>query len=134
MPVCIHCESETDETVLGEPVCESCRREEYFTCDRCNDITSNEDRQSVSGSSKNTQKSEIVIENIAIITHDYVITQQRTSHNGGLDFEVTAEWKHNRDEYRMQMANEWVSCPTQRIPFIEKIPEGCGKIEFSGTE
>lgn len=50
MPVCIHCEAETDQTVLGEPVCEPCRREEYFTCDRCESVASNEGRQSVSGS------------------------------------------------------------------------------------
>ena len=83
-------------------------------------------------SDKNAQNAQntMIIENVAHVDHDYVYTQQRVSYNGGVDFEIAAEWKHNRDAHHLQMANEWVSTPPQRIPFVERIPKGCGKIEL----
>ncbi len=77
-----------------------------------------------------TSGNEIVIENVAHMDNFYVWTQQRTSYNGGVDFEITAEWKHIRSESSIKMAIEWSSAPTNRIPFTEQIPEGCGKVEF----
>ncbi len=54
------------------------------------------------------------IRNVAAIDHDYVYTEQQVSYNG-VDWEVTAEWKHLRDEQSIKMANEWVSTPQREI-------------------
>jgi hypothetical protein len=81
----------------------------------------------------NKASQEIVIENVAHLDNFYVYTQQRTSYNGGVDFEVTAEWKHLRNDHSLKMAIEWSSSPTTRIPFTEQIPDGCGKIELNAV-
>lgn len=76
------------------------------------------------------ENNSIVIKNVASMDFNYVYMQQMTSHNGGADFDVTAEWKFNRDGYRAQQAMEWVAIPVRTIPFIEVIPAGCMKVEF----
>ena len=67
--------------------------------------------------------SDMIIRNVAAMDHDYVYTEQQVSYNDGLDFEVTASWKHLRDETSVKMANEWVSTPPQVVP-LEDGPAG----------
>jgi len=62
---------------------------------------------------------EMIIKNVAAMDHDYVYTEQQTSYNSGLDWEVTASWKHLRTEASVKMSNEWVSAKPQRIPLPE---------------
>lgn len=63
----------------------------------------------------------MIIENVMAADHDYVWLEQRTSYNGGADFETTSQWKFNREEFSIKQAMEWISRPRQTVQLpIEK--------------
>lgn len=68
------------------------------------------------------RQNEMVIENVMAADHDYVWLEQRTSYNGGIDFETTSQWKFNREEFSVQQGLEWISRPRVRVPLPDDEP------------